>query len=100
MSRLPGTARVNVTGREPLGVSLNDENWEGSMNPLMYGDLVRRHAENLQDEADKHRTARLCRPRRRTAVERARNAVDKVGTLCHTWSIRFIGASWGRRQPQ
>jgi hypothetical protein len=70
------------------------------MNPLMYGDLMRRHAENMQGEAARHRTARLCRARGRTTAERAENAVDRVGTLCHTWSIRFIGASWGRRQPQ
>jgi hypothetical protein len=34
------------------------------MNLLMYGDVVRRHTDDLQAEADKHRMARQCRPRR------------------------------------
>jgi len=34
------------------------------MNPLMYGDLVRRHTDDLQDEAVKRRMATQCRPRR------------------------------------
>jgi hypothetical protein len=33
------------------------------MNPLMYGDLIRRHTDDLRDHADRHRLARLYRPR-------------------------------------
>jgi hypothetical protein len=86
MSRHLSAATVRARARRASAPCRSDENRVVRMNPLMYGDLVRRHAQDLQNQTDRHRMARLAQPRRTQGLR--------------TWARRVAGvalAAIGRR---